>query len=261
MELFGVGIGEAGLVLLITLLVVGPERFPQIAREGGKYYRMARRFTAEVTGDLRVALNELENEVNEQAGDLKAVREIGEEVRAGLSESATDIDAISRATAQAASTDTAPSAAAPDARRESESAVPPAAGADPFARVASVYSDYHSAPPVPSSPAETPEERAARVVGDPFGPSRDATSTSAASSAAASEAEGDELSRQAVEAFEQHRRTTSASGVSSPPSPQQIVGVNPFGSAEPPASPPETRAKASGDAEEPAAASPRAPGA
>src|SRR5688572_9942456 len=123
MELFGVGIGEAGLVLLITLLVVGPERFPQIAREGGKYYRMARRFTAEVTGDLRVAMKELESEVNEQAGDLKAVREIGEDVRAGVASSATDMNAISRATAEAAAgneDNTAPGAASPEARREAE---------------------------------------------------------------------------------------------------------------------------------------------
>jgi sec-independent protein translocase protein TatB len=201
MELFGVGIGEAGLVLLITLLVVGPERFPQIAREGGKYYRMARRFTAEVTGDLRTALNELENEVNEQTGDLKAVREISEDVRAGVAESATDMDSISRATSQAASGEPAPNAPS---------------SVDPFARVMSAYTDYHA--PSTSTPTEAPAQ-------------------------AAPDAEGDEMSRQAEEAFADYRRTEARSAEATPPptpapySPQSIVGVNPFASADPPAAP------------------------
>lgn len=200
MELFGVGIGEAGLVLLITLLVVGPERFPQIAREGGKYYRMARRFTAEVTGDLRTALNELENEVKEQTGDLKAVREISEEVRAGVAESATDIDSISRATSQAASGDAAPPETAPPA------------SADPFARVTASYSDYHT-------PASTAAP--ANIEGAPE---------------VAPEVDGDELSRQAVEAFDEFRKPAAPASEAAPApySPQSIVGVNPFASADPP---------------------------
>ena len=44
MELFGVGIPEAGLILVIMLLVVGPNRFPQVAREAGKWYRIARAY-------------------------------------------------------------------------------------------------------------------------------------------------------------------------------------------------------------------------
>jgi Sec-independent protein translocase protein TatA len=263
MELFGVGIGEAALVLLITLLVVGPERFPQIAREGGKYYRMARRFTAEVTGDLSLALKELENEVSEQTGDLKAVREIGNEVRAGVTESATDIDSISRGAAAAASTDrtdTLPSAAAPEARRETEVAQPMGAppmtvpvGGDPFARVAAVYGDYHTPPP---APVETPEARADRIVGvNPFGsaeppvttpssipvpapssipvPAPSSMPAPAPALEAASEVDSDELSRQAAEAFEEFRKPV-APPAPVPYSPQQIVGVNPFASADPP---------------------------
>ncbi|MSP22500.1 MAG: hypothetical protein EXR66_05730 [Dehalococcoidia bacterium] len=172
MELFGVGIGEAGLVLLITMLVVGPERFPQIAREAGKYYRMARRFTAEVTGDLTMALKELENEVNEQTGDIKAVREIGNEVRAGVTEGATDMRAIGAGAVAAASTDTTPSAASPEGRREPEApepmTAPPVAvpaNRDPFARVSASYADYHT----PTANAGTENEaEAPRPSGPPY---------------------------------------------------------------------------------------------
>ncbi len=96
MELFGVGALEALLVLVITLVVVGPQRFPEIAREGGKWVRKARRFTAEVTAELREAYQELEDEVRAEGDDLRSVREIGEEVRTGLQESAADIRRIGR---------------------------------------------------------------------------------------------------------------------------------------------------------------------
>jgi sec-independent protein translocase protein TatB len=96
MELFGVGALEALLVLVITLVVVGPQRFPEIAREGGKWVRKARRFTAEVTAELREAYSELEEELRAEGDDLRSVREIGEEVRTGLQESATDIRRIGR---------------------------------------------------------------------------------------------------------------------------------------------------------------------
>ena len=102
MELFGVGALEALLVLVITLVVVGPQRFPEIAREGGKWVRKARRFTAEVTAELREAYSELEEEVRAEGDDLRAVREIGEEVRTGLQESATDIRRIGRDAGEAA---------------------------------------------------------------------------------------------------------------------------------------------------------------
>lgn len=110
MELFGVGALEALLVLVITLVVVGPQRFPEIAREGGKWVRKARRFTAEVTAELREAYSELEEEVRAEGDDLRSVREIGEEVRTGLQESATDIRRIGRDAGDAATVATTPPA-------------------------------------------------------------------------------------------------------------------------------------------------------
>ena len=81
MELFGVGIPEAGLILVIMLLVVGPNRFPQVAREAGKWYRIARAYADEVMTDVRGAMNELEQEVATPTEELKSIREIGSDIR------------------------------------------------------------------------------------------------------------------------------------------------------------------------------------
>lgn len=84
MELFGVGAAEAFVVLVITLIVVGPQRFPEIARQGGRYYRMARRYAAEVTADVRGAMEELEAEVTHQQDEFKAA---GDDIASSISSS------------------------------------------------------------------------------------------------------------------------------------------------------------------------------
>jgi sec-independent protein translocase protein TatB len=136
MELFGVGAGEALLVLVITLIVVGPQRFPTIAREGGRWFRVARRFTAEITADVRQAMDELEEEVTADSEELRSIREIGTDVEAGLRESAADIRTIGRDTdadaAEAVDVDgseaqpsgATPAATEPEQRRDKPAATP-----------------------------------------------------------------------------------------------------------------------------------------
>ena len=160
MELFGVGALEALLVLVVTLVVVGPQRFPEIAREGGKWVRKARRFTAEVTAELREAYSELEEEVRAEGDDLRSVREIGEEVRTGLQESATDIRRIGRNAGDAATvatptaTDEEPGDADLAAAKSDESA--PGAAPTKAAPVAGGRID-------PNKPRMTPREMQAQV--------------------------------------------------------------------------------------------------
>lgn len=45
MNVFGVGTGELLLILLIALLVMGPERLPQLARQWAKFTKMMGRVT------------------------------------------------------------------------------------------------------------------------------------------------------------------------------------------------------------------------
>ena len=88
MELLGVGAMEALLVLVVALIVVGPHRFPEIARQGGRWYRVARRYASEVTRDVRGAVEELQSEIEEEREELRSIRDLGEEVEADLRASA-----------------------------------------------------------------------------------------------------------------------------------------------------------------------------
>lgn len=44
MNVLGIGTGELLLILLIVLLVMGPERLPQLARQWGKMVRVLSHF-------------------------------------------------------------------------------------------------------------------------------------------------------------------------------------------------------------------------
>ena len=111
MELLGVGAAEALVILVITLIVVGPNRFPEIARQGGRYYRMARRYAAEVTADVRGAMQELESEVEAQQEEFKAAHdEIAKSITSSISETRDELESLGRET-QEAITDSEPTAA------------------------------------------------------------------------------------------------------------------------------------------------------
>ena len=111
MELLGVGAAEGLVILVITLIVVGPNRFPEIARQGGRYYRMARRYAAEVTADVRGAMEELEAEVGAQTDELKAVHdELSSSISSSINETREELESIGRET-QEAIADSAPTPA------------------------------------------------------------------------------------------------------------------------------------------------------
>ena len=94
MELLGVGAMEALLVLVVALIVVGPHRFPEIARQGGQWYRVARRYATEVSKDVRGAMEELQTEIEEEGEDLRAIRDLGEEMDADLRTSKLAIEEV-----------------------------------------------------------------------------------------------------------------------------------------------------------------------
>ncbi|MQC16694.1 MAG: twin-arginine translocase TatA/TatE family subunit [Chloroflexi bacterium] len=76
MSFLGVGAGEALLVFVIALIVIGPNRFPEAMRSAGRWYRIARSYSSEVMKDVRAAVDDIEREVNAEAEDLKSVREL-----------------------------------------------------------------------------------------------------------------------------------------------------------------------------------------
>lgn len=138
MNFFGVGPAEAGLVFVIALILVGPQRFPEIMRTAGRYYRMARAYSNEVMKDVRSAVDDIEREVKAETDDLKSVRDfadLGEDLR----EAQRDAEALGRDTNAVLRDQPAPTPAAdgattngsttnsirPSQRGTNDAAVPP----------------------------------------------------------------------------------------------------------------------------------------
>ncbi|MGA2285621.1 MAG: twin-arginine translocase TatA/TatE family subunit [Dehalococcoidia bacterium] len=73
MEFFGVGLPELVLILVLTLIVVGPQRLPEVAAQLGKAIRELRRYTSGINKDLLDAVADLEREYKELKGELRSV--------------------------------------------------------------------------------------------------------------------------------------------------------------------------------------------
>src|SRR5690606_39065942 len=94
MEFLGVGAAEALVVFVLILILVGPQRFPEMMRQGGRWYRIARGFTSEVMKDVRAAVDEIEQDVKDDP-DLLSVRDLGSfgsDLERDLDETRRDLD-------------------------------------------------------------------------------------------------------------------------------------------------------------------------
>src|SRR3972149_539368 len=65
MEFFGIGLPELLVILVLTLIVVGPQRLPEMAAQLGRFMRDFRRYTSELTRDITDALQDIERETTE----------------------------------------------------------------------------------------------------------------------------------------------------------------------------------------------------
>lgn len=78
MTFFGMGPFEILVILVIALMVFGPDRLPQVARQVGKMVRDFRRMTADLTAEFNAVTQEFSAEFDE----LKAVtQELQAELR------------------------------------------------------------------------------------------------------------------------------------------------------------------------------------
>lgn len=81
MDFLGIGPLELLVILVVILLVVGPNRLPEMAAQLAHAIRDARRYASRISRDFNETIQELEHEYDEMKGDWK---EVGE----GLDESA-----------------------------------------------------------------------------------------------------------------------------------------------------------------------------
>ncbi len=77
MDFLGIGLPELLVILVITLLVVGPQRLPEMAAQLARFIREFRRYTANLSREFTGALEDFEREYSE-------VREEWKEVKRGL---------------------------------------------------------------------------------------------------------------------------------------------------------------------------------
>ncbi len=84
--MFDVGFWELGLIALVALIVIGPERLPKVARTAGLWLGRGRRFIASVKADIdkEIKAEELKEILEKQARQANPVHEILEETRNDL---------------------------------------------------------------------------------------------------------------------------------------------------------------------------------
>jgi sec-independent protein translocase protein TatB len=107
MQMFGVGPLEMMVILIIAVIVVGPERLPQVAADLARWINRARAYANHLTRDFNEVVQELEKEVGASRDDWKeignvfsgATSEIKAEVEKATGElkQSLDLEAVKRA--------------------------------------------------------------------------------------------------------------------------------------------------------------------
>ncbi|HEY7270493.1 MAG TPA: twin-arginine translocase TatA/TatE family subunit [Dehalococcoidia bacterium] len=73
MQFLGIGLPELLLILILAVVVVGPERLPEVAAQLAKFIRQAQAYANYVRKDFTEVIGELEKEVGTSREDLKTI--------------------------------------------------------------------------------------------------------------------------------------------------------------------------------------------
>ncbi|MFN8599135.1 MAG: twin-arginine translocase TatA/TatE family subunit [Candidatus Binatia bacterium] len=139
--MFGIGMPELAVILVVGLIVLGPKRLPEVARALGKGLAEFRRVTGEVNKELEAARNMIEQE----ARDHDLARRKSDQERARV---AAEKAALEKAAAEQLAAQSTPIAApAPAEAAPAAAAAPPAPAAPAAAAMAST-------PPLAAIPSE-----------------------------------------------------------------------------------------------------------
>ena len=89
--MFDIGFWELLLIGIVTLVVVGPERLPEVARSAGVYIAKLRRFVAGVKSDINAELEtgELKQLLGDQRDQIRELKNIVDDTRREMETTAT----------------------------------------------------------------------------------------------------------------------------------------------------------------------------
>jgi sec-independent protein translocase protein TatB len=93
MQMFGIGILELMVIMLLTVIVVGPDRLPGVAADLARWIRQGRAYARHVMGDFDSVVKELEKEANVSREDWK---EIGSVIGKHTGELGKEVAKVSR---------------------------------------------------------------------------------------------------------------------------------------------------------------------
>lgn len=74
--MFGVGILELMVILLLAVIVVGPDRMPQLAADLARWIRQGRAYARYMMGDFNKVISDLEKEANVNRDDWKEISSV-----------------------------------------------------------------------------------------------------------------------------------------------------------------------------------------
>ena len=86
------GIMELVMILLVAILVVGPEKLPEYARQFGRYYREFKKITSGATSEMSKALGLDDDEgIKDLTDEFKSMRDDMSSLRKSLNEDANEL--------------------------------------------------------------------------------------------------------------------------------------------------------------------------
>lgn len=72
--MFGIGVPELLIILVVALIVLGPKRLPEVAKSLGKAFAEFRRATSDLSEELNEARTALEEEVRMAERQARTIR-------------------------------------------------------------------------------------------------------------------------------------------------------------------------------------------
>lgn len=76
MQMFGVGVLELLVILVLTTIVIGPDKMPQLAADLGRWIRQTRAYARHLMGDFNEVVRELEKEAGASREDWQEVANV-----------------------------------------------------------------------------------------------------------------------------------------------------------------------------------------